>query len=132
MEIKLQDFVGSPYTLKLEEFDISHYDVLFHFSPKVNRVSIEKEGLKINQPTYKSLIITGLLFLSYPVDRDTSDCFRWHDSYSLYALDSIKLREDGFIFYKDPFSGQDQSSKNNHLCCTVDIPPQYIKKVFEF
>lgn len=132
MEISLVDLNGDPYTLELEVKDLSSYDVLFHFSPKTNREKIEKEGLKINQPTYKSLVKSGLLFLSYPVDYDTSDCFRWHDSYSLYALDLNKLREDGYVFYIDPFSGQDQSSKRNHVCCTVDIPPHYFKKIFEF
>lgn len=132
MTFELRDIDGNPYSIELEPFNTSNYDILFHFSPKSNREKIEKEGLKVNQPTYKSLIRTGLLFLSHPVDMDTSDCFRWHDSYSLYALDLVRLRQDGFVFYKDPFSGNDQSSKRNHLCCTVDIPSQYIKKVFEF
>lgn len=64
---------------------------------------------------------------------NTSDCFRWNDEYcSLIILDAKALNEDGYVFYDDTFSSQDQSSKRNHLCCDKNIPPKYITKILEF
>jgi RNA:NAD 2'-phosphotransferase (TPT1/KptA family) len=133
MEKVFKDLSGSEFTVEFEKHDISKYDVLFHVTLKDNRKSIEENGLLRNQPKYKSLIDSGLLFMSYPVDMNTSDCFRWSDEYhSLIVLDAKKLQEDGYVFYDDYFGKNDQSSKRNHLCCDVDIPAKYIKKVLEF
>lgn len=133
MKKTYKDFLGDDFTIDFKEHDISNYEVLFHVTLKENRENIEKNGLLINQPTYKSLIQTDLLFFSYPIDMNTSDCFRWSDEYySLIILDAKTLKEDGYVFYDDYFSSKDQSSKRNHLCCDKDIPSKYITKIIEF
>lgn len=133
MKKTFKDLQGSDFEVEFTPHDIEKYEVLFHVTLKENRASIEEKGILRNQPQYKSLVDTGLLFFSYPVDMNTSDCFRFKDEFhSLIVLDAKKLKEDGFVFYDDYFSRQDQSSKRNHLCCDADIPASYIKKVLEF
>lgn len=133
MKKTFKAFDDSEYTVDFTKHEIGNYDVLFHVTLKENRKSIEEKGILRNQPQYKSLIETGLIFLSYPIDMNTSDCFRWSDNVcSLIVLDAKRLKEDGFVFYDDYFSRNDQSSKRNHLCCDADIPASYIKKVIEF
>lgn len=133
MKKTFKDLEDSEFTLEFSRHDISKYDVLFHVTLKSSRKSIEGNGLLRNQPSHKSLIKSGLLFMSYPIDMDTSDCFRWSDEhYSLIILDAKKLYQDGYEFYDDHFGSKDQSSKRNHICCDADIPAQYIKKIIEF
>ncbi len=127
------DLLGKEFEIDFKEHDISKYDVLFHVTLKDRRKSIEEFGILKNQPQHKSIIDTGLIFLSYPIDMNTSDCFRWKDDYcSLVILDAKKLKQDGFIFYDDYFGSEDQSSKRNHICCDIDIPKDYIVKIVEF
>jgi hypothetical protein len=133
MEKKFKNMLGEYFSEKFEEHDISQYDILLHVTLKESKASIESEGLMRNKPTHKSLIETGLLFFSYPIDMDTSDCFRWSDKYySLIVLDAKMLKDDGFVFFDDNFGKKDASSKRNHLCCDADIPVKYIKKIVEF
>ena len=133
MKKTYKNLLGVNFTIEFKEHDISNYDVLFHVALKEKRKSIEENGLLINQPTYKSLVKTDLLFFSYPIDMNTSDCFRWNDDYhSLVILDAKTLKEDGYIFYDDYFGSEDLSSKRNHLCIDKDIPVKYIKKIVEF
>jgi len=127
------DLNNDRFDVKFIEHDISKYDVLFHVTLKENRKSIEEKGLLIGQPKYKSMIDTNMLFFSYPIDMNTSDCFRWSDEYhSLIVLDAKKLKQDGFIFYDDFWGSIDQSSKRNHLCCEKNIPKEYITEIIEF
>jgi len=133
MKKVFKDLGGSEFEVEFTLHDIEKYDVLFHVTLKERKSSIEEKGILRNQTQHKSLVDTGLLFFSYPVDMNTTDCFRWSDEfYSLVVLDAKKLKEDGFVFYDDYFSRNDQSSKRNHLCCDVDIPAKYIKKIIEF
>lgn len=133
MEHKYKNFLGEEQNIHLSIHPITKYETLFHVSLKENRKNIEENGILINQNPYKSLSKTGLSFFSYPVDMDTSDCFRWSDEYyTLYLLDVKKLVEDGIVFYDDPFSTKDQSSKRNHLCCNVNIDKKYINKIYEW
>ena|ERR1035437_6675276 len=133
MKKTFKDIEGNPREEELKEHDISKYDYLIHITLKNRRKSIEEKGLLRHQETHKSIIPHGILFLSYPMDNTTGDCFRWSDEhYSMIALDAKKLREDGFVFYDDPFGQQDANSKRNHICCDADIPAKYIKKIFEF
>lgn len=134
MKKTFKNMMGSPFEVDFVKHDISKYDVLFHVSLKTSRESIEKNGLLINQDTYKTLgEPTGMLFFSYPIDYNTSDCFRWSDEhYTLFVLNAEELYKDGFIFYDDYFSSEDQSSQRNHLACDVSIPAKYIQKVIEF
>lgn len=128
-----KDLAGEEFSVEMIEHDISNYEVLFHVTLKSRRSRIEKEGLKILQEPYKSLDKTGLIFVSYPVNMDTGDCFRWSDEhYSLIVLDAKALKNAGYIFYEDPFSKKDQSSLRNHLCIDRDIPKQFVKTVKEF
>jgi len=113
------------------QHDISKYDVLYHVTTEDRIENIKNDGLKINQPQYKSLVETGMLFFSYPILHNTQDLFRYYDKSYIVALDVQKLIKDGIIFYDDNFSNQDQSSNRNHLCCEVDIPVKYIKKIIE-
>ena len=127
------DLLGEDFTIDFKEHDISKYDVLFHVTPKNRRKYIEEHGILTNQPGTKALVKTDLVFVSYPIDMTTSDCFRWKDDYhALIILDAKALNEDGFKFYDDYFTSEDQSSKRNHLCTDKDIPAKYIKKVVEF
>lgn len=133
MEYKFTNFLGEQQTVHLVIHPITKYDVLFHVTLKTNRENIEKNGILLNQEPYKSLSKTGMTYYSYPVDMDTSDCFRWSDEYySLVVLDAKKLKEDGVLFYDDPFSQNDKSSKRNHLCCAQNIDNKYIKQIIEF
>lgn len=133
MKKTFKDIVGNDFVVEFTQHDISKYDVIFHVTPKTNRKRIEMEGLLLNQPQHKSIIETGLLFFSYPVDMNTSDCFRWSDEhYSLIILDAKMLKEDGYEFFDDYFGRSDLSSKRNHLACERNIPAKYIKKVVEF
>lgn len=133
MEKKYVNFLGEENTLHLVLHPISKYDVLFHVTLKQNKVGIENNGILVNQEPYKALSKTGLTFFSYPVDMTTDDCFRWSDQYySLVMLDAKKLKEDKVLFYDDPFSQEDSSSKRNHLCCDVNIDKKYIKQIIEF
>ncbi len=133
MKKTYKDLSGENFDIDLVPHDISGYEVLFHVTLKENRKSIEENGLIIGQPQHKSLVKTDLLFLSYPVNMDTGDCFRWSDnSCSLVVLDAKKLLEDGYIFYNDWFARMDQSSLRNHLCCDVNIPANYISRIVEF
>lgn len=127
------DLNNESFDVEFIEHDISKYDVLFHVTLKENRKSIEEKGLLIGQPKYKSMIDTNMLFFSYPIDMNTSDCFRWSDEYhSLIILDAKKLKQDDFVFYEDFWGSIDQSSKRNHLCCEKNIPKEYITKIIEF
>lgn len=133
MKKTYKDIFGKDFTIDFKEHDISNYDVLFHVTLKERRKNIEENGLLINQPIYKSLVKTDMLFFSYPIDMTTSDCFRWYDDIcSLIVLDAKELKKDGYIFYDDHFSSKDQSSKRNHICCDKNIPKKYIKKIIEF
>ena len=67
MKKTYKDFLGNDFTIDLNEHDISNYDVLFHVTLKEKRKEIENNGLLINQPTYKSLIKTDLLY-SYKME----------------------------------------------------------------
>ena len=128
-----EDLEGNPFKVEFKEHDISKYDVLYHVASKENRLSLEINGLLRYQPITKSITKTGMLFFSYPINHNTSDLFRWNDDYnSLIVLDAKKLKEDGYIFYDDYFGSKDLSSNRNHICCDVDIPKEYIKKVIEF
>lgn len=120
------------YDLELTEHDISKYDVLFHGTPKENKDSILAEGLKLDMPCNKSMIPSGLLFFSYPIDYNTSDLFRYYDDWCIIVLDVNKLIENQITFYDDEFSKHDRSSQNNHLCSIKAIPADCIKKVVEF
>ena len=133
MKKTFKNLLGEDNEIDLKEHDISNYEVLFHVSLKDRRKSIEEQGLLKLQPQHKSIIQHNALFLSYPIEMNTSDCFRWDDKYySLIVLDAKLLKEDGIIFYDDPFGQQDKSSKRNHLCCLDNIPLKYIKKIVEF
>lgn len=133
MKKKYIDLSGNPFEVELTLHDISKYDVLYHVTLKERRESIEQNGLITLQPQHKSLVQTDLLFFSYPIDYDTSDCFRWSDErYSLVVLDAKKLVEEGYIFYDDYFGSIDASSKKNHLCTDKNIPKEFIKKILEF
>jgi len=72
-----------------------------------------------------------MLFFSYPINHTTEDMFRYYDDSYIVVLDTQELIKDNIIFYDDNFSNQDQSSNRNHLCCEVDIPAKYIKKIIE-
>ena len=127
------DSEGKPFEIDLQPHNISNYDILFHVTLKTRKQSIEEKGLLRKQEPHKSLIETDLIFLSYPIEISTADCFRWNDErYALVILDAKKLKEDGFIFYDDYFGQQDANSKGNHICCDVDIPKEYIKKILEW
>lgn len=127
------DLTDQPYEVEFNFHDITKYEHLYHRTLKEIRPLIEKDGLLRNMPRVKSIVETGLLFFSYPVDKNTSDCFRWRDeSCCLVVLDAKKLHEDGFVFYDDYWGMEDQSSKRNHLCCDADIPTKYILKILEF
>lgn len=127
------DLRNSPFEVTFTEHDISKYDVLYHVTSKETRAKIEEQGLLIGQPMRKSLVETNLLFVSYPVNQNTGDLFRWHDSScTLIVLDAVALLKDGYKFYDDYFSNQDQSSLRNHLVCEKSIPKEYILKVIEF
>ena len=127
------DLNNEKFDVDLQSHDISKYDVLFHVSLKDRKKSIEDNGILRHQTQHKSLVKTDLIFLSYPVDMDTSDCFRWNDEfYCLIILDAKKLQEDRFVFYDDYFGRNDNSSKRNHICCDVDIPIKYIQEIVEF
>jgi hypothetical protein len=133
MKIAYKNLLGQETELTLMKHDISKYDVLFHVTLKSRRKSIEKQGLLIGQELNKSLVDSNMLFFSYPIDMNTSDCFRWSDEYySLIVLDAKLLNDDNVEFYDDPFSQKDNSSKKNHLCCLDNIPEKYIKKIIEF
>ena len=128
-----KDFNETNFNIELTKHDISKYNVLFHMTLKSRRKSIEQKGLKTFQPQHKSLIQTDLIFVSYPVNMDTGDCFRWSDKhYSLIVLDAVALQKEGYVFYDDPFGQEDRSSLRNHLCIDKDIPKEFIKKVIEF
>lgn len=125
--------LGHSYEVEFNVHDITKYEHLYHRTLKELRSPIERDGLLRNMPLVKSVVETGLLFFSYPVDQNTSDCFRWQDELcSLVILDAKKLHEDGFVFYDDYWGMKDQSSKRNHLCCDADIPTKYIIKILEF
>ena len=125
---------GNEFEAEFTEHDISTYDVLFHVTTKERKSQIEEVGLLLNQePNWQPFIKTEMLFVSYPIDMNTSDCFRWYDdTCTLVILDAKKLLEDGYIFYDDFWGGVDASSKRNHLCINKDIPKEYIKKIVEF
>ena len=127
----ISPFNDDTFEKEFTEHDISKYDVLYHVTTKDRIENIKNYGLKIDQPQYKSLIETGMLFFSYPMKHTTDDLFRYYDSSYIVALDVEKLIKDNIIFYDDNFSNQDQSSNRNHLCCEVDIPVKYIKKIIE-
>jgi len=128
-----KSFTGEPYTVKLLKHDISKYKYLYHVSLKERRKSIEKSGLLINQPIWKSLVSSGFLHFSYPIDENTSDCFRWYDDFCcLIVVDAQQLHTDGFIFYDDFWAANDASSQGNHIMTEQNIDPKYIKKIFEF
>jgi len=124
-------FTGETYEKEFNQHDISKYDVLYHVTTEDRIENIEKEGLKINQPQHKSIVDTGMLFFSYPIKHTTGDMFRYYDDSFIVALDTQELIKDGITFYDDNFSNQDMSSNRNHLCCEVDIPVKYIKKIIE-
>jgi len=127
------DLLGEPFQVTFTEHDISKYEVLFHVTSKQTRKQIEEQGLLIGQPMRKSLVETNLLFLSYPINQNTGDLFRWHDeTCTLIILDAIALLKSGYIFYNDYFSSEDQSSLQNHLVCEQSIPKEYILKIVEF
>lgn len=133
MKKQFINLLGNAFDVEFTEHNIDSYEVLFHVTNKTVKEAIVKEGLKIGKPLNKSLIDTKLLFFSYPIDMNTSDCFRWNDKYcSLIILDAKKLKQDGFKFYDDYFGILDQSSKRNHICTDVDIPHEYVSKVVEF
>lgn len=124
---------NNPFTVDFKEHDISGYEALYHVTGKDRVASIEAKGLLLNQPQRKSLIDTGLLFMSYPIDENTSDCFRWHDdTCALVVLNAPELHKDGFIFYDDFWGMEDQSSKRNHLMIDKDIPTKYFLKILQF
>jgi len=130
MEKQFISFSGEPYTVPFVVHDINKYDVLFHVTLKETVPLIEQEGLLIGQEVVKSLISTGMLFLSYPIDMNLTDTFRWHDNINaLVVLDAKLLSKDGFIFYDDYWSSEDQSSNRNHLMIEQNIPAKYIKKI---
>ena len=127
------NLLGEPFEVNFAEHDISKYEVLYHVTLKETRKQIEENGLLIGQPMRKSLVETNLLFLSYPVNMNTGDLFRWRDeSCTLIVLDATALLKDGYVFYDDYFSSKDQSSLRNHLVCEKSIPKEYILKVVEF
>ena len=124
-------FTGETYEKEFNNHDISKYDVLYHVTTKDRIENIKIDGLKINQTKYKSIVDTEMLFFSYPITHTTGDMFRYYDSSYIVALDTEELVKDGIVFYDDSFSNQDMSSNRNHLCCEVDIPVKYIKKIIE-
>jgi RNA:NAD 2'-phosphotransferase (TPT1/KptA family) len=127
------DLLGEPFEVTFTEHDISKYEVLFHVTSKQTRSQIEEQGLLIGQPMRKSLVETNLLFLSYPINQNTGDLFRWHDeTCTLIVLDAVALLKAGYVFYDDYFSNKDQSSLRNHLVCEQSIPKEFITKVIEF
>lgn len=133
MKKTFKDMSGGDNEIDLQEHDISKYNVLFHVTLKDRRKAIETQGLLKLQPQHKAIIRHDALFLSYPINMDTTDCFRWNDQYyALIVLDAKLLNIDGYMFYDDPFGQQDQSSKRNHLCCLNDIPSKYIKQIIEY
>lgn len=127
------DLLGETFEVTFTEHDISKYEVLFHVTSKQTRAQIEEQGLLIGKPMRKSLVETNLLFLSYPINKNTGDLFRWHDeTCTLIVLDAVALLKVGYVFYDDYFSNNDQSSLRNHLVCEQSIPKEFITKVIEF
>lgn len=133
MEYSYKIFDGTIRTVELKEYDISKHDVLYHMTGRKNKKSIEASGLLLNKPRYKSMVDTGLLFFSYPIDKDSSDLFRFDEEiHCVIVLDAEQLHKDGYKFYEDFFGSTDASSKRNHVCINRDIPKEYIKKILEF
>ena len=124
-------FSEETYEKEFLQHDISKYDVLYHVTTKDRIEKIKNDGLKINQPMHKSIVDTGMLFFSYPMNHTTEDLFRYYDNSYIVVLDTEELIKDDVIFFDDYFSNQDMSSNRNHLCCEVDIPVKYIKKIIE-
>lgn len=129
--IQFEGFDGSPQTAELKPHDINKYEVLFHVTLKERVESIKEQGLLINSPKARFGVEVPLLWFSYPIDMNTSDCFRWHDeSCALVVLDTKILTD--IQFYDDWWGMVDQSSKRNHLCCAVNVPKEAIKKIITF
>lgn len=124
-------FNNESFEVNFTKHDISKYDVLYHVTTLDRLNDIKEEGLKISKDLYKSLIKTNMIFLSYPIAHDTSDLFRCYDDSIIIVLDAEALYNEGFCFYDDYFSKQDQSSNKNHLCCNIDIPKEFIKKIID-
>lgn len=130
MKRTFTNLMDQPFEVNFRPHDISKYDVLFHVTLKKNVDSIKEKGLLIKQPMNKSLVQTDLLFFSYPIDMNTSDCFRWSDEhYALVILDAKKLQAAGVEFYDDYFGRKDASSKRNHIVSEVSIPAEFIKDI---
>ena len=124
-------FTGASFEADFTEHDISKYDVLYHVTTLDRVPNIQKEGLKISQELHKSITHTDMLFFSYPIEHNTGDLFRCYDNSVIVVLDAEALHKAGISFYDDYFSAKDQSSKRNHLCCEVDIPKEFIKKIID-
>lgn len=128
-----ESIMGKPYEVEHVIHDVSKYERLLHMTPKKNINSIRKEGLVVGKPQYKSLIETKMIHLSYPVDGNTTDVFRFHEeSHAIVVLDAKALAKDGYEFYDDYWTRLDQSSKRNHVCTEQNIPPSYIVKIITF
>lgn len=124
-------FTGEFFEEEFKEHDISKYDVLYHVTTLSRLTSIEKEGLKLGKDLHKSITETNMLFFSYPIEHNTGDLFRCYDDSIIVVLDAEALHKAGICFYDDNFSDQDRSSKRNHLCCDVDVPKEFIKKIID-
>jgi nitrate reductase cytochrome c-type subunit len=129
--LKYQGLDGKDYVAELIPHDISKYEVLFHVTLKDRVESIKEHGLLINSEKARFGVEVPLLWFSYPIDMDTSDCFRWHDEdCALVMLDVSKLKD--IEFFDDYWGMIDKSSKRNHLCCEVNIPKEAINKILTF
>lgn len=124
-----KNFNGQSFEVEFLEHNISKYDVLYHVTTLDRVLNIEKEGLKIGKNLHKSIIRTNMLFFSYPIEHNTNDLFRCYDDSIIVVLDAEALYKAGICFYDDYFSNKDKSSKRNHLCCEVDVPKEFIKKI---
>ena len=99
-ELKYKGFDGNEYIAPLTPHDISKYNYLFHVTLKERVKSIEENGLIIGSEKARFGVEVPLLWFSYPIDMNTSDCFRWRDeSCALVILDVKNATTDFFFFY---------------------------------
>lgn len=119
------------FSVNLTEHLIDEYKGLIHMTPKSNVESIIEKGLLRGQEQHKSLVNTGLLFVSYPVNNDTRDLFRYiEDHHAIVTLDIDSMKAKGITFYDDYWGRNDASSLRNHLACDDDIPVDCIKSIY--
>ena len=122
---------GQDYTVELNSHDITKYKYLFHVTLKERVESIKENGLVIGSEKARFGVEAPLLWFSYPIAMNTTDCFRWKDdTCALVILDTTKL--NGIQFFDDYWGMEDQSSKRNHLCCDINIPKEAIVSIKTF